>query len=75
MKTIVLNVQGMSCQHCVRTVRQTLLEVPGVSSAEVTLKPGRATVVCEETVSGAALVKALGDETDYTAEVSEEKSV
>ena len=45
MKTIVLDVHGMSCHHCVRTVRHTLLEVEGVSTVDVTLHPGRPTRV------------------------------
>jgi copper chaperone len=74
MKTIVLDVHGMSCHHCVRTVRQTLLEVEGVSSVDVTLHPGRATVLCADTVVGQDLVKALEEQTDYTAEVAPDKN-
>ena len=75
MKTIVLKVNGMSCQHCVRTVRQTLLEVEGVSTVEVTLQPGQATILCSDTVTGTDLVKALQEQTDYSAEVAPEKKV
>jgi len=75
MKTIVLDVHGMSCHHCVRTVRQTLLEVEGVSTVEVTLHPGRATILCEDTVAERDLVKALQEQTNYTAEVAQDKKV
>ncbi len=73
MKTIILDVHGMSCQHCVRTVQKTLSQIEGVSSVEVTLKPGKATVICGNEVTGQNLVHALEEETDYTAEVNEEK--
>lgn len=75
MKTIVLKVNGMSCQHCVRRVRQTLLEVEGVSTVEVTLQPGQATILCSDTITGPDLVNALQEQTDYSAEVAQENKV
>ena len=44
-ETIELPVRGMTCGHCVRTVRTALEGVPGVRSAEVVLDPGSAKVV------------------------------
>jgi copper chaperone CopZ len=45
---IVLKVDGMSCDACVRSVTRKLRRVPGVQSAEVSLgadhAPGRAEV-------------------------------
>ncbi|MCX7786539.1 MAG: heavy-metal-associated domain-containing protein [Spirochaetes bacterium] len=72
MKTIVLDIMGMSCQHCVRTVHKTLSQMKGVSSVEVTLHPGRATIVGEDTITGHDLVQALQTQTDYTAKVHQE---
>jgi len=72
MKTIVLDIYGMSCHHCVRTVQKTFSEVEGVSSVEVTLKPGRATIVCGDAITGTALVQFLQRQTDYTAKVNQE---
>ena len=37
-------VQGMTCAHCVLTVREEVSEVPGVSAVEVDLASGRLTV-------------------------------
>ena len=40
-----LKVEGMTCQHCVKTVRETLSAVPGVDRvAEVDLERGEALV-------------------------------
>jgi len=44
MTTQTLKVTGMTCSHCVATVKRTLLEAPGVTSAEVDLASGLATV-------------------------------
>jgi copper chaperone CopZ len=42
-------VQGMTCNHCVLSVREEVAEVPGVVEVEVELETGRLTV------AGAAL--------------------
>jgi uncharacterized membrane protein YraQ (UPF0718 family)/copper chaperone CopZ len=39
-----LRIEGMTCSHCVATVRRALMECPGVASADVELKPGSAVV-------------------------------
>lgn len=39
-----LNITGMTCGHCVKAVKEALENVPGVSSAEVSLEQGQATV-------------------------------
>ncbi len=37
METIKLNVEGMSCEHCVRTVTSALSELKGIINAKVNL--------------------------------------
>ena len=37
-------VQGMTCSHCVLSVREEVSEVPGVSAVDVDLPSGRMTV-------------------------------
>ncbi len=44
METLTLEVEGMSCSHCVNTVSRTLRETPGVHTAEVDLSSGKAVV-------------------------------
>jgi copper chaperone CopZ len=39
-----LKIDGMTCGHCVMHVKQALLEVDGVVSADVDLQAGSATV-------------------------------
>lgn len=56
----MLDIDGMTCGHCVAAVRRALAEVPGVESVDVTLAPGRATVH-HEGIPG-ALVAAVEDE-------------
>jgi copper chaperone CopZ len=41
---IELTITGMTCDHCVASVKRALAASNGVESAEVTLKPPRAVV-------------------------------
>jgi copper ion binding protein len=46
-----LNIEGMSCDHCVRHVTDALKEIPGVKGAQVSLKEKNAVVDHEDAVS------------------------
>ena len=35
-----VSIKGMSCQHCVASVKKALEEIPGISKVEVDLKKG-----------------------------------
>ena len=50
MKTI-LNVKGMSCQHCVEVVSKTVTAIEGVSAVEVDLENEKVSVEHRDTVS------------------------
>lgn len=54
------DIKGMSCQHCVRTVKSALEKIDGVTSAEVTV--GHATVESGRALSRDEVDKALDDE-------------
>ena len=58
MKT-VLNVEGMSCAHCVQHAKEALEAVAGVKSANVNLKEKSATVEHADEVTLAALTAAV----------------
>lgn len=46
MATVTLKIDGMTCDHCVRTVTRVLTDVPGVAAAKAELgaEMGSATV-------------------------------
>lgn len=62
MTTYDLQIQGMSCGHCVMHVREALGKVPGVQKVDVEI--GKARVEAGPDVAEAALVKAVAD-VDY----------
>lgn len=52
LKSIIINVEGMSCSHCEMTVQKAAESVQGVSSAKASAKKG--------------VVKVKADNTDVT---------
>ena len=62
-KTIVLGVEGMTCEHCVMRVTKALTGLKGVKDAKVDLQAKKATVTydpskVDETAMIAAIVEA-----------------
>lgn len=55
----ILPIRGMTCEHCVRTVRTALESVSGVRRADVDLSAGRATVEADRNVPRDELVAAV----------------
>ncbi len=53
-------VQGMTCTHCVLSVREEISEVPGVKAVDVDLASGRVTVAGED-VDDDAIRAAVAD--------------
>lgn len=60
MKKKIL-VEGMSCGHCVKHVKEALLELKGVSSAEVDLASKTATVELDADVQEGDIKFAIED--------------
>lgn len=62
MSTTAYTIQGMTCEHCVRSVREEVLAVAGVDSLEVDLASGVMTVTGD---AEATAVRAAVDEAGY----------
>jgi len=44
METVTLNIKGMTCGGCVKSVTTVLQELPGVSAVNVSLEQNNATI-------------------------------
>lgn len=67
-QTVDVNVQGMTCGHCVRSVQEEISEIPGVTDVQVELVSGgtsTVTVTSTEPVPAEALEAAVA-EAGYT---------
>lgn len=61
MKTITLNIEGMHCGGCVKSVTRVLTELYGVQSADVQLE-GKANITFDENrVNVAQLIEVIED--------------
>ena len=61
MKTITLNIEGMHCGGCVKSVTRVLTELDGIQSADVQLE-GKANVTFDENrVNVAQLIEVIED--------------
>lgn len=52
MEKITLTVKGMTCMGCIRSVKNVLEPIPGVSSVDITLDNGQVTIDYDPTRSG-----------------------
>ena len=59
-----LNVEGMTCGHCQKAVKEALESVPGVEGADVNLEAGSAQI--HGSADAQVLISAVEDE-GYTA--------
>lgn len=62
--TATFTVSGMTCEHCVASVKEEVSEIAGVSQVDVDLETGRLVVVSPDPIDPAA-VRAAVDEAGY----------
>jgi copper chaperone len=67
METVELNVEGMDCQGCVKSVTRMLSGVPGVSSVDVSLEQARARVTYDPAKAGPVELKRAIERAGYKA--------
>jgi copper chaperone len=59
MATTTYTVKGMTCDHCVSSVKEEVSEVAGVTQVEVDLATGLLTVNSESPIDSAKIVAAV----------------
>lgn len=64
-ETITLNVEGMSCNHCVNSVKKAVGALDGISGVEVDLKAGKVTVEYDGGKASAAAIKEAIEDQGY----------
>ena len=67
MQTLSFDVSGMTCGGCTGSVQRVLSKIDGVSHAEVTLRPGVATVVTDPARVTSAQIESAITGLGYTA--------
>ena len=69
MEEIVIKVDGMHCEGCVRNVTGVLTALAGVQSAAVVLVPGEARVVFDPALLEAVALLAAIEDAGFDAKV------
>ena len=67
MQTLSFDVSGMTCGGCTGSVQRALSKIDGVSQADVTLRPGVATVVLDAAHVTPAQIEAAITQLGYPA--------
>ena len=62
--TATFTVSGMTCEHCVASVSEEVLEIAGVTVVDVDLPTGRLTVTSDQPISEAEVASAV-DQAGY----------
>lgn len=65
MEKTILYVDGMSCEHCVKAVKNAVGSLPGVSGVEVDLKAKTVTVEHDPTTVPVDRIKAEIEDQGY----------
>ncbi len=59
MKDIKLKVEGMTCNHCVMTVKRAVMGVQGVKEADVSLSDGTVVIKAEDEINEEHIKRAI----------------
>ena len=62
----IYELTGMNCGHCVNTVKQALLQVPGIEGVEVQLDTQKASLTMNRIVDVAEMQSYLSKAGNYT---------
>lgn len=65
MQNVTLNVQGMSCGHCVNSVEKSVSALTGVEQVKVNLAEGLVDVAFDETQVSLDQIKETIDDQGY----------
>ncbi|TSB45965.1 copper chaperone CopZ [Alkalicoccobacillus porphyridii] len=65
MKSITLNVKGMSCGHCVQAIEGAVGELEGVEEVKVSLEEASVKISFDENVTGQAKIEEVIDDQGY----------
>lgn len=68
MEKITLNVQGMSCNHCVNSIEGSVGNLPGVSKVKVYLTEGKVEVGYDNNQIALEKIKETIDDQGYEVE-------
>lgn len=70
MSTITLDVQGMTCNHCVKSVEGAVNQLQGVKDVKVTLAEGKVEVQVDNPATTASVIAQCIEDQGFTVVAS-----
>lgn len=67
MQTTIINIKGMTCMGCVRSIKNVLEKMPGVRSAEVSLEDAQVTIEYDASLTSIDQFKLAIEEAGFEA--------
>jgi len=65
METITINIKGMTCMGCVRSVKNVLEPIAGVSGVDISLDKGQATITFDPSKANLAQFQSAIQDAGY----------
>lgn len=69
-QTRIINIEGMTCEGCVKSVHDAVSKIAGVESIEVSLEDKRATATFEDSKTTAQSIASAIEEAGFDATVA-----
>ena len=65
MKDIIYTVPEMSCEHCVKTIKNALLSLNGINNVDIELKEKKVSIIFEPTLVSDSDIRVELDKLGY----------
>jgi len=65
MKDIIYTVPEMSCEHCVKTIKNALLSLNGINNVDIDLKEKKVSIIFEPTLVSDSDIRVELDKLGY----------
>jgi len=75
MKRITLTINGMKCQGCVNSVKETLSGINGLKSVNVDLNNKKAAIECDDSIKPEVLIEQINSKTNFKASLIKEEII
>lgn len=68
IQSVVLNVKGMSCDHCVKSIKKAVGDLTGVKDVDVNLETGEVTIEFVSDKTSIDAIKPVIEDLGYDVE-------
>ena len=70
IQTVTVNIDGMTCENCVKSVHNVVSKIEGIESLSVSLEHNKATVSFDDSLASAQDIVSAIDDAGFEAAVA-----